>query len=239
MTQKPLQNEVNRLNDKIIQLWERNAGPKTRFPMLYPEMSSNSLLFIGLNPSFSERGFRRILADTQFKNIDPHKLYDWKNRDDKTASIAIAIEKIAKDKYAYFAKFHDIARELNCNWNHIDLLFTRETNQNAVRKMLFDKSGNMSPFATAQLDISSELIDIICPSMIMIANACASEIVRNMMVQKLSFDDEYGYHFLTGDTQHRIPIFFSSMLTGQRALDNGSYERLKWHMGFVYNKLYR
>lgn len=27
-----------------------------------------------------------------------------------------------------------------------------------------------------------------------------------------------------------LPVFFSSMLSGQRALDRGSYERLKWVM---------
>jgi len=34
-----------------------------------------------------------------------------------------------------------------------------------------------------------------------------------------------------------VPIFFTSMLTGQRALDNGSFERLIWHINFVLGKI--
>jgi hypothetical protein len=30
-----------------------------------------------------------------------------------------------------------------------------------------------------------------------------------------------------------IPIFFTSMLTGQRALDKGSYARLIWHIKYA------
>src|SRR3989338_1375799 len=46
---------------------------------------------------------------------------------------------------------------------------------------------------------------------------------------QLSFDDERGFHWLKLDGT-RVPIFFSSMLSGQRALDTGSYERLVWHI---------
>jgi len=43
------------------------------------------------------------------------------------------------------------------------------------------------------------------------------------------WNDEYGTFFLEGTN---IPFFFSSMFTGQRALDNGSFERLIWHIKF-------
>lgn len=47
--------------------------------------------------------------------------------------------------------------------------------------------------------------------------------------QKIEYDLESGYHNLVLGSL-KIPLFFSGMLTGQRALDNGSFERLKWHI---------
>lgn len=46
------------------------------------------------------------------------------------------------------------------------------------------------------------------------------------------WDEELGTY-----TYKNNPFFFSSMLTGQRALDNGSFERLVWHIKKVKSKL--
>ncbi len=37
-------------------------------------------------------------------------------------------------------------------------------------------------------------------------------------------------------TYKNIPFFFTSMLTGQRALDIGSFERLIWHINYIKKK---
>ncbi len=42
---------------------------------------------------------------------------------------------------------------------------------------------------------------------------------------EFKFDEEIGTYLW-----NNIPVFFTSMLTGQRALDNGSFERLKWQV---------
>jgi hypothetical protein len=55
---------------------------------------------------------------------------------------------------------------------------------------------------------------------------------------EFEFRDEFGTNVITNEPiLKNVPIFFTSMLTGQRALDNGSYERLIWHMKFVLEKL--
>jgi hypothetical protein len=41
--------------------------------------------------------------------------------------------------------------------------------------------------------------------------------------------EERGFHWLTKSGK-RIPVFFLSMLSGQRSLDRWSYERLIWHI---------
>ena len=46
---------------------------------------------------------------------------------------------------------------------------------------------------------------------------------------KIIFDDKIGTYKITLN-EKSVPVFFSSMLTGQRALDKGSFERLKWHV---------
>ncbi len=52
------------------------------------------------------------------------------------------------------------------------------------------------------------------------------------------FDDEIGtYRIKTKGNLFDTPVFFTSMLSGQRAMDNGSFERLQWHINFVLNKL--
>ena len=48
------------------------------------------------------------------------------------------------------------------------------------------------------------------------------------------FDEEIGtYRIVNNSSLEGTPVFFSSMLTRQRALDLGSLERLEWHIRFV------
>jgi hypothetical protein len=62
---------------------------------------------------------------------------------------------------------------------------------------------------------------------VLVANAFAAKIVK--MQLGLSKVDEDGlYWWPIGEQQ--VPIFFSGMLSGQRALDVHSRERLVWHM---------
>ena len=51
----------------------------------------------------------------------------------------------------------------------------------------------------------------------------------------VSIHDENG-HYFTNIGREKIPTFLSGMLTGQRALDNYSLERLGWHIKQVIDK---
>jgi hypothetical protein len=63
----------------------------------------------------------------------------------------------------------------------------------------------------------------------LVNNAYASDKIKINKQQQLSFSKLFGtYKINLGDKQ--IPIFFSGMLGGQRALDKGSSERLQWHI---------
>ena len=109
----------------------------------------------------------------------------------------------------------------------------RETNQKTSAASLYkkqsDKSIKLSEFGEAQFRIFEELLELAEPNVVVIANAAASEIYQWIRRESLAFDNENGYH-LDRIGQREVPVFFTSMLTGQRALDLGSRRRLFWHL---------
>jgi len=130
-----------------------------------------------------------------------------------------------------FKKEHNFYQhfdELSCGmkWSHLDLYFTLETKQEKLEKML----GNT--FLLEQYNISEEIIHIIQPKIIVVGNAYASRLIRNGYC--CEFDKDIGTYRIKNF--NNIPIFFSGIFTGSRALDVGSRERLIWHIGFVKEK---
>ena len=70
----------------------------------------------------------------------------------------------------------------------------------------------------------------ISPRVIVVFNALASKIIQEKQnIGKNNWNDEKGYDEIV-IKGNKVPIFFSGMLTGQRALDDGSYKRLEWHI---------
>lgn len=127
--------------------------------------------------------------------------------------------------HKYFKKFIDVSEDTGIPWSHIDLLFLRETDQKIVKQLLFDKIGQ--DFFLKQLSISKEIIELAKPRIIVINNTLA----RDIFQFKTVFDEQIGTQRIIDNTAlEGTPVFFTSMLTGQRALDLGSYERLKWHI---------
>lgn len=54
---------------------------------------------------------------------------------------------------------------------------------------------------------------------------------------KTVFDKSIGTHNIVNNVDLKgTPVFFT-MRTGQRALDNGSYDRLVWHINYVLEKM--
>lgn len=135
--------------------------------------------------------------------------------------------------HPYFKKFKDISQTVGLGWTHIDLLFVRETNQKVVKELEKNELGKK--FINEQLNISLTVIENVLPKIIVVNNTYARELLKGRLNSK--FDEEIGTHRITGrNNLHGIPIFFTSMLTGQRALDLGSYERLIWQIKYVLEK---
>lgn len=114
----------------------------------------------------------------------------------------------------------------------MDLLYFRETDQSKIGTILREKNG--LDFIWKQLELSKLLLEKCQPRIIVVCNALAGTFIGKDKVGEnnkwldldLNFDTEIG----TYKWNNKTPIFFSGMLTGQRALDNGSYERLKWQI---------
>lgn len=142
----------------------------------------------------------------------------------------------------YFKKMHKLAEYIYNSdsppWLHLDLYFYRKTNQNYLKKLI----DLMPPFFQSQIYLSKDIIFWLKPSIILVANVYAGEVFREMyfpesrdgFFENVPLNDKTGAYDLSLDENHIAHVFFTGMFSGQRAMDNGSYHRLKWHLKAVH-----
>ncbi|MFH1311468.1 MAG: hypothetical protein ABIH65_03625 [Nanoarchaeota archaeon] len=235
------------INERILTLWENHSTESgENSPLLYPEFIQNGILFIGLNPSKSRKAFDTIFKDNEYKKIGFKEFFKKENINKyypefkKTLKeIHIEGEELAKRKYSYFKKFRDNWKE----FNHIDLFVYRLTNQKEFKsKIGLDKNkkgdiinNNFKEFGREQLKLASDLIQLLKPKTIVVANAFASDIIDKysdiFKINKKHFNEK-GYDTIKIGNDE-VPILFTSMLTQQRALDNHTFRRLKWQINKI------
>ena len=174
---------------------------------VYPKtLLQNAILFLGINPSSSSNHIE----------LDSYELFQDDNN------------------HQYFKKFEDISKYCKTPWTHLDLFYFRDTDQKTIYNILEQENG--VKFIWEQLQITKKLIDLCNPKVIVVSNALAGTFLGKDKIEDrnkwldydLKFDNELGTY-----KSNNIPVFFSSMLTGQRALDRGSFERLRWHINKV------
>lgn len=190
---------------KDIDILNDTAHQYRKKPFLPNTIQKNAILFIGLNPSL------------------PNK------------------EEVGSFIHPYFLKFEELADYCGEKWTHVDLLYLIETNQKVAECLSYTDVN----FLSAQLDITFDIIKRIKPKVIIVVNAFASEFFGKMKNHKHSnfekiwkgFDLDFNKDFDNNIGTYNIeiagvmtPIFFSGMLSGKRALDLGSFERLKWQV---------
>lgn len=246
---------LTEINDKLIQIWVEELSKEklndikieilNRVPLFhYDFKNKNSILFIGINPAYSEK-FPSFLKEDEFKYFSVKDFYntrDYKNFNFK-------LDQLTSEKargYKYFKKFYEIAGEVygeRGKWEHIDLFFFRETSQKKGIELIFEngQNGNYTEFAKKQLKLIGILIEKSEPDIIVVANALASKIFKNHFKENLinnaSLDQEHGcYFYLCKEHDKNIPVILTQMFTGQRALDNNTFELLKWQIKSLVNK---
>jgi hypothetical protein len=233
-------------NKRLKDIWKKYDEKERGClrPLTVGSLKTNGILFVGLNPSFSDKGFNKIKEEHKkinsvFDTIEPLKFFAYTNKDYDPVMEA-QLDNAARDHLPYFSKFKEIAEYVNVSqclknsaskieWEHLDLFYSRQTSQNDFKNVIY-KNNEISDCGKGQLVVSKCLIEYASPRVIVVANALASRIFKDHLEFEIKFNDDVGYDFIKLGDNKEIPIFFSSMLTGQRALDNFSFQRLMWHV---------
>ncbi|MHA1169591.1 MAG: hypothetical protein ACTSRU_17325 [Candidatus Hodarchaeales archaeon] len=249
--------DASKLNDQILELWSNSSLPKKLqkdfqhptiiTPLLYPNLKKKSILFIGFNPSFSEKTIKK---HKEIPMKDLWAFYNIENRGNLEEWIS-EVETSTK-KHTYFKKFPTVTRYLNkqlpaenFHWEHIDLLLIRKTQQNQLLKAVgLDKTDDpekiTSPeskkFILEQIKIFKKLLENLEPKIIIVANAKASKIYKNII--QCDWSDSLGC-YITKIGDRCVQTHLTGMLTQQRALDNESFHSLKWMIKNAYTKINR
>lgn len=229
---------IAELNADLFKLWSELCDPDTTpyVPLPFREPSKQGVVFVGLNPSFSDRGWDCLTAKSRAVGEtfpDPHTFYRWTKGmsvADFDVETAIGMEDRARRWYAYFDPCRELAAILGLDWEHLDLFAYQETKQARAASRLFVapiRNRQPSPFGERQLELFREVLVRARPKLVVVINALASDVYKRSWSPKFNAEDGY-YVDRIGEAS--VPVFFSGMLTGQRALDVSSRERLYWHV---------
>lgn len=234
--------QMNDINQRILKLWQTTSREYLNglMPFLIDKLEHNRVTFIGFNPSFSVEGFSTYLQKTDaFCDINVREFYAFPPSASFNLKVSLKIEQQMKKEYPYFDPFDYLLEGTGEEWEYLDLFYVRETSQEKLKQEIFSKDGKLNDFAQEQLEITKDIIEEIQPKVIVVVNALASRIFKGEEFETpfiAQFNEQVGCYFaeIGGRT---IPAFLSSMLSGQRALDIFSKERLRWHLQKVLNDI--
>ena len=221
-----------KINRKILAVWQKHFGTRADVyaPIFYDDFRKGGVLFVGMNPSFNVPVFRGAVRGTKLEALDPEVFYRWSADTPNNIETCVEISRRVLTTYqGYFKRMEEISRAAGLPYQHADLFVYRQTSQKDFLNLIRDKKRGLNEFALDQLAIFHDIVADVGPDVIVVPNAFASGILRKEWHDSLRFDNGKGFHWLELNG-NSIPIFFSSMLSGQRALDTGSYERLRWHI---------
>lgn len=204
--------------NELDKLWQNTSQslPHSRGYAIEREVEKESLLFIGMNPSF--------------------KYGAW-NNGNQGGSIFYDIPSLSEkiNTNNFFIAINEFYKNIKCpnkpKLAHHDLLFVRETKQKSV----MDIQNTNNAFFKNQLDISKRIIEAADPVLIVVLNAGARELFKEIFGDG-SFDDKLGA-FIYCINDKDTPVLFSGMLSGQHALDLGTKQSLKWHVEFILKQI--
>lgn len=216
-----------------------------RAPMIYDELSQSEILFVGVNPSFIDldKSLHFVKVNSvkndataylsKLNKVDFDALfYDLDSVNSNIKPLG-DIHKVFRQNYPYFKKFNHIAQQLNINIEQIDLFPVRETSQKLVAKLL---SQNQD-FTNACFEIFLSTLKQISPRAIIIENSYIRDLLINSSHPEIrNYFPSYNFNnFQSNDVgtpinKYGMAVYYTSMLTGQRAIDLGSYNRLIWSL---------
>ena len=239
-------------NQQIIDLFLKSPSDCffERAPMIYDELSKSEILFVGVNPSFIDldKSIHFVKVNcikndstaylSKLNKVDFESLfYDLDSVNSNVKPLG-DIHKVFRQNYPYFKKFNHIAQQLNINIAHIDLFPVRETSQKLVAKLL---SQNQD-FTNACFEIFLSALKQFSPRVIIIENSFIRDLLINSSHPEIrNYFPSYDFKSFklsevgTPINKYGMAVYYTSMLTGQRAIDLGSYNRLLWSLSKFLN----
>ena len=135
-------------------------------------------------------------------------------------------------KHRYFTKPQMLNDAIGISrLSHVDMFSVRTRHQYVVQGIVNDPDAQ--EFVEEQLRLFRTIVDGASPRAIVVVNALASHLIRKgRALGALDYDEELGVAmYKIGEK--RVPVFYSGMLSGAHAVDNGSFDRLIWHIQYV------
>ena len=172
-------------------------------------MQKEGLLLVGINPSFDE-SFEGPCASVV--------------RDSDNGGY----------QHPYFVKPKKLNEDIGIGrFSNVDMFSVRTRHQYVVQAIVNDR--DLREFVEEQLGLFRKIVNGASPRAIVVINALASNLIRTgRALGALDYDDVLGVDlYKIGDK--RVPVFYSGMLSGAYAVDNGSFDRLIWHIKYVLN----
>lgn len=219
------------VNDALCQLWQDNQVVQHKSPyapMQYEMPHQNGLLFVGLNPSFSDKGWDRLMPYIGIDGFDPKRFFGWPRPDNFSMEVAYKVEQVARERYQFFAPHRALARAVRMPWDHIDLFAYRMTSQKDAMYLFVEKGDAVkpTPFGQRQLALFEQMLAAARPRAVIVVNSLASKIYQHL--RQPGFDSKKGC-YQDEIEGHAFPVFYSGMITGG-AMDVHSRERLFWQI---------
>ena len=203
-----LRKEYEESYSKLGHRWKDYAQRKYD---IIDKVQKDGLLLVGINPSFDEN----------FEGPCEGNV-----RDSESGGYL----------HPYFTKPKKLNEEIGISrFSHVDMFSLRSRPQHVVQDIVNDPDSQ--EFVEEQLKLFCMIVDGASPRAIVVVNALASHLIRmGRALGALDYDDVLGVAmYKIGEK--RVPVFYSGMLSGAHAVDNGSFDRLIWHIKYVLNML--
>lgn len=196
-----LRKDYEETYSKLGNQWDKYAQ---RGYDIIDKVQKDGLLLVGINPSFDE-SFEGPCASVV--------------RDSDNGGY----------QHSYFVKPKKLNEDIGIGrFSHVDMFSVRTRHQYVVQAIVNDPDSQ--EFVEEQLGLFRKIVNGASPRAIVVVNALASHLIRTgRALGPLDYDENLGVDmYKIGEK--RVPVFYSGMLSGAHAVDNGSFDRLIWHV---------
>lgn len=199
-----LRKDYEEIYSKLGNQWDKYAQ---RGYDIIDKVQKEGLLLVGVNPSFDE-------------------------------SFGGPCEGVVRDsgnggyQHPYFVKPKKLNDDIGIGrFSHVDMFSVRTRHQYVIQAIVNDPDSR--EFVEEQLGLFRNIVNGASPRAIVVINALASNLIRTgRALGALDYDEELGVDmYKIGEK--RVPVFYSGMLSGTHVIDNGSFDRLIWHIKYV------